>query len=70
MGDHIDVHRSQRRYPPEMRERAVRMVVEAIEAGDGSARGVTRIAQQLDIGTESLRGWVEQAEGTGAEGRG
>jgi transposase len=46
-----------------MRERAVRMVFEAIEAGDGERFGVvTRIARQLDIGPESLRGWVKQAE--------
>ena len=53
----------QRRYPPEMRERAVRMVHEAIAQSGGERQGVvTRIARQLGIGVESLRAWVKQAE--------
>ncbi len=56
-------HPAQKRYPPELRERAVRMVLEAIEAQGGERFGVvTRVARQLGIGTESLRKWVEQAE--------
>jgi transposase len=52
----------QRRYPPEMRERAVRMVREAM-ADSGERQGaVTRIARQLGIGPESLRTWVKQAD--------
>ncbi len=52
---------SQRRYPPELRERAVRLVVETAEQGErlGSMR---RLAQQLGIGYESVRKWVKQAE--------
>src|SRR5215831_2010198 len=55
-------HPSQRRYPPELRQRAVRMVREAI-AEDGESFGVvTRVGRQLGIGVESLRNWVKQAE--------
>lgn len=51
-----------RRYPPELRERAVRMVHEQI-AEQGERFGVvTRVARQLGIGVESLRNWVNQAE--------
>lgn len=55
-------HPSQRRYPLELRERAVRMVHEAI-AADGTRTGVLpRVARQLGIGVESLRSWVKQAK--------
>lgn len=55
-------HPSQRRYPLELRERAVRMVREATTA-DGTRTGVLpRVARQLGIGVESLRSWVKQAE--------
>jgi transposase len=55
-------HPSQRRYPAELRERAVRMVREAIAEGGESFGVVTRVARQLGIGPESLRNWVKQAE--------
>jgi transposase len=57
------VHASQKRYPPELRERAVRMVREAIAEQGGQSFGVVpRIARQLGVGVESLRGWLKQAE--------
>jgi transposase len=55
-----DSHR-QRRYPPELRERAVRLVAEtATERGDRHG-AVTHVARQLGIGPESVRNWVNQA---------
>src|SRR6185437_1937697 len=50
-----------RHYPPEMRERAVRMVHEAIAESSERVGAVTRVARQLGIGPESLRNWVKQA---------
>jgi transposase len=62
MGEQHSHHPSQRRYPPELRERAVRMVLEtAAERGERHG-AVTRFATQLGIGPESLRNWVRQAE--------
>jgi len=59
----------QRRYPPEMHERAIRMVREAIAERGERVGAVTRVARQLGIGPESLRNWVKQAEIDGAKGR-
>ena len=62
MAHNSNNHPSQRRYPPELRERAVRLVLETIEQTGERFGAITRIARQLGIGSESLRGWVRQAE--------
>ncbi len=60
----------QRRYPPELRERAVRMVLEtASEQGDRFGV-VTRVAHQLGIGPESLRKRATRPRSTAASGQG
>jgi transposase-like protein len=51
-------NRFQRRYPPEVRERAVRIFREAIAESGERVGAVSRVARQLGIGTESLRNWV------------
>ena len=44
-----------RKYPTELRERAVRLVLE-------SGRPIAHIAQDLGVHREALRQWVRQAE--------
>src|SRR5438309_9053938 len=50
------------RHPPELRERAVRMVEETMKETGERHGVVTRIAVQLGLGSETLRHWVKQAE--------
>jgi len=53
---------AQKRYPDELRERAVKMVLE-IRERDGKGRGeIARVARQLDVNPEALRSWLQQAE--------
>ena len=53
--------RRPQKYPEELRERAVRMVLE-IRQQTGERHGaVTRVAKELGIGTESLRQWVNES---------
>jgi transposase len=55
-------HPSPKRYPPELRERAVRLVAETSEQTGTRPGVVGRVARQLGIGTETLREWVKRAE--------
>jgi transposase len=53
---------AQRKYPEELRERAVKMVLE-IRAREGEGPGeIARVARQLGIHPEALRTWIRQAE--------
>ena len=53
---------SSKRYPAELKERAVRMVSELRAADPGDQGVISRVARQLGVGAESLRAWVKQAE--------
>jgi transposase len=50
-----------KRYPSELKERAVRMVRELQQADPRDKNVISRVARQLGVGTESLRIWVKQA---------
>ena len=50
------------KYPFELRERAVRMVLEVRKDTGQSFGVITRVPKELRIGSESLRKWVTQAE--------
>jgi transposase len=53
---------SQRRYPPEMKDRAVRMVTELRQPDPNDHGVISRVARQLGVGEESLRTWVKRTE--------
>jgi transposase len=53
---------AQKKYPDELRERAVKMVLE-IRERDGSGHGeIARVGRQLGVHPEALRSWLKQAE--------
>src|SRR4029453_3065886 len=58
---------AQRKYPEELRERAVKMEFEVRER-EGKGHGeIARIARQLGIHPEALRTWIRQAEIDGGQ---
>ncbi len=52
----------QKRYPPEVRERAVRMVFEHTKEHCSQWAAICSIAGKLGMTAETLRRWVRQAE--------
>ena len=50
------------RYPTELKERAVRMVLDLQRADPGDKNVISRVARQLGVGGESLRNWVKRSE--------
>lgn len=53
---------SQKRYPQELKDRAVRMAQQLRREDPDDHSVITRVARQLGIGVESLRNWVKQAD--------
>ena len=52
----------QRRYPPDLKERAVGMVQQLRKEDPADQGVISRVSRQLGVGTESLRTWVKQSD--------
>ena len=54
---------SGRKYPPELRERAQRMVAEACEEDSSLSlnQAVLRIGPRVGVNPDTLRGWIKQS---------
>lgn len=50
------------RYPVEVRERAVRLVIEHRDQYETKWAAITSVAEKFGCSAETLRGWVRQAE--------
>ena len=54
-----------RKYPEELKERATRLALDARADANTRRGAIARIAGQLDINPEALRGWVRLADAGG-----
>ena len=50
------------RFSPEVRERAVRLVMESTESHESQWAAITSVAAKIGCTAETLRKWVRQAE--------
>ena len=55
------------RFSPEVRDRAVRMVLEQQEKHDSQWAAITSIAEKFGCSAETLRNWLRQAERDGGQ---
>ncbi len=51
-----------RKYPDEMRERAIRLVLDIGDEAGSITAACRRIGAELGINSDTLRGWVKQAQ--------
>ena len=58
----VGVMAAPRKYPDEVRDRAVRLVLDIAESAGSVSGACRRIGEELGINPDTLRGWVKQAQ--------
>ena len=58
---------SHKKFPPELRERAVRLVFEQQDVHESQWAAIVSIAEKMGCTAETLRKWVRQAERDGGQ---
>ena len=53
----------QAKYPPELRERAIRMVYEQREHHESQWAAIESVAQKIGCTAQTLRNWIAKTEG-------
>lgn len=53
---------AQKKYPDEVRDRAVRLVLDVAESAGSVSGACRRVGEELGINPDTLRGWVKQAQ--------
>ena len=51
-----------RKYPDEVRDRAVRLVLDMAESAGSVSGACRRVGEELGINADTLRGWVKRAQ--------
>ena len=51
-----------RKYPDEVRDRAVRLVLDMAESAGSVSGACRRVGEELGINADTLRGWAKQAQ--------
>lgn len=51
-----------KKFPPEVRDRAIRMTLDRLDEYDSVSAAAKALAPKLNVGVETLRRWVLQAQ--------
>jgi transposase len=51
-----------RKFPDELRDRAVRLVLDQLEEAGSVSGACRKVGEQLGINSDTLRGWVKQKQ--------